>query len=288
MSNHLLREFSIFASNQCWMSDYSMNRKTVRFGEAQKRTTSFQEIVLFIPVSAPLTTGSAQWRNQIEGRALGFYRRTLTTPFLLRFTPIWLLRMSENEKNIEKSKFFISDFFSACQNGINMRFSILFHFFFFCFSFLGIQTKLQSFDLADSIIIILQSCRSTQKHKIGAQLCTITGTLQLGFFFFFFLLVFLVIGRLSNGLALWLFLQIEGNGGIREFNVVFLSSICCDSFASRDVQRKIGVVRVVYHTRRLHQLSHISCFANCEFQKALHGYHISLMMCQKNNFIYLR
>ena len=56
-------------------------------------------------------------------------------PFLLRFTPIWLLRMSENEKNIEKSKFFISDFFSACQNGINMRFSILFHFFFLLLQF---------------------------------------------------------------------------------------------------------------------------------------------------------
>ena len=124
------------------MSDYSMNRKTVRFGEAQKRTTSFQEIVFVYTSLSPFDHRFSIVEEPNRRKSPRVLQTYAHNPFLLRFTPIWLLRMSENEKNIEKSKFFISDFFSACQNGINMRFSILFHFFFFCFSFLGIQTKL--------------------------------------------------------------------------------------------------------------------------------------------------
>lgn len=98
----------------------------------------------------------------------------------------------------------------------------------------------------------------------------ISGTLGL-FFLFFFSFDWKII----NGLDLWLFLQIEGNGGIREFNVVLLPSVCCDSFASRNVQREIGVFRVVYHTWRLHQLCHISCFADGKLESSDMVYHIS-------------
>lgn len=71
--------------------------------------------------------------------------------------------------------------------------------------------------------------------------------------------------KLSFFLYRCLNFRFQHHGWDRQFYVVLLSPFHCYSVSSRDVQRKVGIIRVIYYTWRVRQLPFIPDFIDCEF-----------------------